>query len=63
MMTSSSCKNSSALAGQRLTESQRCYAVIWKTSRMVAHYIPWASTERETVSLLSYDYSLDCDLG
>ena len=28
---------------------------------MVAHYTAWASAEREAVSLLSYDYLLDCD--
>ena len=36
-------------------------AVTWKTARLVVHYCAWAGAEREAVSLLSYDYSLDCD--
>ena len=28
---------------------------------MVAHYTAWTSAEHEAVSLLSYDYLLDCD--
>ena len=36
-------------------------AVTWKAARLIVHYSARASAEREAVSLLSYDYSLDCD--